>query len=487
MIMAALVLVAFGITPLPRMDEPSPLPDRLNLLVATAGMIVAHPVTGIGFGNFDLYQEQFFLRPKVLTELSTTTREGFWAGGTHNTLLTPAAELGVIAGGLYVILALAQTLGAAWRRPRAATYHSVLESGLPVCAFLVGLTFLVNGAFVELRFSPTANALMWLFVGMAQRQRLASTANAEPSNGHRSPFRAAACAGVAPNHADAASAAPVSGPMAPGKLSVALVGAYPGDPAVIRNGVEAVVVYLAAALQRIEKLTVHVVSADDRIGRAQPVRRGAAVVHYVRPGRRFRNITSDALTKRRMRQKIAALSPDIVHVHNHMASPYVDSCLAPYPTIISVHGLVYEEMKYEGGGFSRVRRLARTRLERRVLRNACEVIAVSEYVKSALEALTDANIAVLENPVADAFFEVGKLRDQRGTSGRPKRILFAGAISRLKNIIGLLDAFARVTPDYPDAQLRIAGGVQDQEYYAESLRHAERSRAGRGQFAGWVS
>lgn len=168
-------LAAGGTNVIPRMDESSPLPDRLNLLIATAGMIAAHPVLGVGFGNFDSYQEEFFLRPQVLANLSTTTRKEFWAGGTHNTLLTPIAELGMAAGGLYLAIVLWGVFRA-WRTPSMAG-GSRLKGGvgeLPMCAFLIGVTFIVNAVFVELRFSLTPHALLWAFIALAQRHRISA-------------------------------------------------------------------------------------------------------------------------------------------------------------------------------------------------------------------------------------------------------------------------------------------------------------------------
>ena len=183
--LAALAIIGAGGDLIPRLNDASTLADRVNLLLVTVGMIAAHPVIGIGFGNFDLYQEQFFLRPQALGDYSATSRAEFWAGGTHNTLLTPLAELGLVAGVLYLGLVLWSVV-TMWRmagsnRPAAET------SGLPMCAALVGVVFLVNALFVELRFTPTPNALFWVMIALAQRRRQSAVRPPEVGRGPRTP------------------------------------------------------------------------------------------------------------------------------------------------------------------------------------------------------------------------------------------------------------------------------------------------------------
>jgi O-antigen ligase len=167
------VIVAGGV-PIPRLGEVAPLADRLTLLSVTAGMITAHPLLGIGFGNFDLVQDAFFLRPQPIGPATAATLREFWAGGTHNTLLTPIAELGVL-GGLYLGVVL-WGVWMTWRAARVATRTGAdggaAVGALATCASLVGVGFLVNALLVELRFTPTPNLLFWSFVAIAEARAL---------------------------------------------------------------------------------------------------------------------------------------------------------------------------------------------------------------------------------------------------------------------------------------------------------------------------
>jgi len=163
------VLFGSGVPLVPRMEEVNPLLDRINLLLVTLGMFVMHPIVGIGFGNFDLYQIEFFRRPTVLGEYAAAVPGGFWAGGTHNTLVTPLAEMGLLAGGLFIALAVGGTIAALVNGYRAGRGEKPgAPVGVSVCAGLAGLAFLVNAVFVELRFTATPNAIFWVLLALAQ-------------------------------------------------------------------------------------------------------------------------------------------------------------------------------------------------------------------------------------------------------------------------------------------------------------------------------
>ncbi len=163
-------VVMFGSLELvPRLKESEPINDRLNLLVATAEMVYAHPLLGVGYGNFGNVMSDYF---EFSHFLSIAFSKGFWEGGSHNTLLTALAELGIVFGSLYAGILGFATLGGVRtylsRRPRLRPD----QAGLLLTATLVGLAFLVNAVTVELRYTLTPNALLWVFAALSQRVHL---------------------------------------------------------------------------------------------------------------------------------------------------------------------------------------------------------------------------------------------------------------------------------------------------------------------------
>ena len=158
-----------------RLNEAGPVTSRIQLFDSTLEMIAAHPLAGVGFVNFDHVQTEYY-DPSVLANLGDTDSSEFWEGGTHNSLLTPMAELGVLIGGLYLFLVV-RVFFAGFRYLRSKQVRSEHRTALVTCAILMGIVFVVNALLVELRFTLTPNALFWVgaaFIERASQHRTAS-------------------------------------------------------------------------------------------------------------------------------------------------------------------------------------------------------------------------------------------------------------------------------------------------------------------------
>jgi len=255
-------------------------------------------------------------------------------------------------------------------------------------------------------------------------------------------------------------------------LSVAIVGAYPPDPSVIGNGVEAVVLNLIEGLRVAPGIRVEVVSSATSIRDEKVVYRDGVPVHFIPSTRRLRNLTFDAMNKGRVRRKVAALKPDILHVHNHALFPYIGLHAPLQPTVTTVHGIVFEEVKYQREARDWLRKPLRRQLERMTLGRCREVIAVSDYVASAIRPLTPGRITVIENPVAERYFSIGAARSSEDrVAGAGPTVLFAGGLMRLKNVLDLIRAVELVRTSIPGIELRVAGAVRDPEYFKAAQQY----------------
>lgn len=162
------ILIAMGAPLIPRMDEESPINDRFDLLVATGEMVLTHPVIGVGYGNFDRLQHSFYEGGKHFGAIAFNKE--FWEGGSHNTLLTPFAEMGVIVGALNIGFLLSRIVaGLRTRVPTpsgALMFHPVL-----ICGSLMFVAFMLNAVFVETRYTATPTLLLWSFAAVVERYR----------------------------------------------------------------------------------------------------------------------------------------------------------------------------------------------------------------------------------------------------------------------------------------------------------------------------
>ena len=160
----------FGATLVPRLGDINPIQDRIKLLSVTLDMISKHYFTGVGFGNFDLLQIKYF-DPRSLIVMKFTEGD-LWAGGTHNTLLTPVAELGIVVGGIFLFLIFRIIFVAIVSVKSYKLRDQDEKRGILVCSLLICLAFFVNALFVELRYTLTPNALFWIFYAVIEKNRL---------------------------------------------------------------------------------------------------------------------------------------------------------------------------------------------------------------------------------------------------------------------------------------------------------------------------
>jgi hypothetical protein len=175
--LVSLARYLFGASIVPRLNEIGPISDRLKLISVTFKMIFQHPIIGIGYGNFDLFQEDFF--DPTAKIVATFTEGNFWSGGTHNTLLTPFAELGILIGGLLLFLILRVVIVGFIYSRNSVIVGKNADSQLVLCSTLICMAFILNAFFVELRYTLTPNALFWVFAGIIESCKFTSKKRAK--------------------------------------------------------------------------------------------------------------------------------------------------------------------------------------------------------------------------------------------------------------------------------------------------------------------
>ena len=243
-------------------------------------------------------------------------------------------------------------------------------------------------------------------------------------------------------------------------LKVLMIGAYPLEPGVIHGGPESatstLVPALAAqdAIDHVAVLRFHHGEASTDYRRVGP----KFEVYYVRTLNRLRLITGYFLYVRKARKLVAALKPDIVHGQGFDRG---DTALKCSPNaVVTVHGLPHAEMRLS----ARMKFRDKLRLKlveavvRRVLRRAKVVISISKYDTQELGRLIQGTPVSIANPTDLEFFALAPSRPSE------PRLLFAGVLTRRKNVVGLLNAFAQVRQAVPGARLIMVGPHPDPDY-----------------------
>jgi glycosyltransferase involved in cell wall biosynthesis len=247
-------------------------------------------------------------------------------------------------------------------------------------------------------------------------------------------------------------------------IRVLMIGAYPDSPDRIDGGVAAAIMYLSQALvarSGIEligariSLTGDETCEDHSLG--WPVAdislgRGSLTTLYRRQKHRL-----GQLTKR--------YEPHVDHGQGADHAGYL-AVGSGRRSVVTVHGLLSQNAKYQTDPANRIRAaLAALFTERRTIRRATDLIAISPYVAGYYRTDIKGRLHDIPNAVAPSFFGVVR-RPERG------RLLYAGRIANGKGLPELLQAVARYRSSI--AKLVLAGATPDSTYGSRLRREAEK-------------
>jgi glycosyltransferase involved in cell wall biosynthesis len=240
-------------------------------------------------------------------------------------------------------------------------------------------------------------------------------------------------------------------------MHVAVVTAFPDDPDSPRGDVEAAAVHLIEALTRLPHLDLDVITLTRDVTSAEVTLWHGARVHRLPYSSRWTLTTALRGGRRAVTELLQKLSPDLVHAHGRFGVLVQHLNM---PRVLTVHGFAHTETTLFEDWRATVQAHVWRFFEGRCWANYRHIIAVSPYIRERLRSVAGAIVYDVENPVSREFF-------QRTTRQRGSVILSAGPISRKKNTLALLEAFALLRGRGIEVELRLAGDVADPAYGRE--------------------
>lgn len=237
-------------------------------------------------------------------------------------------------------------------------------------------------------------------------------------------------------------------------MRIALVGPYssPGYP---KGGVEASFQNLLAGLVSLGDLELDVLTFAQARQPGRDIAPNGFRIHRLAAPTRFHNLTFYRSSRRALARALEEITPQIVHAQDALRHGYV--CLKTVrhaPVVVSVHGISRETRNLLPTRRDRVQAtLAGVAVERYCIRHAQYLLEPTPYPEQYFGREIRGRIVDVGNAVANAPFEL-EPASERG------RILYAGAITRGKRVLDLVEAVSRV----PDASLRLAGRTPDPAY-----------------------
>lgn len=252
-------------------------------------------------------------------------------------------------------------------------------------------------------------------------------------------------------------------------LKVALATMYPLDPSRRSGGLQAVACDLVRGFKTVDDLELHVVHCTKEVDADLVVQDGPVFVHYLHAPRR--RIVPNMLTSVwKLRREFRRIQPDVVNAHmSHYAAAGI---WAGFPTILTIHGIVWREAEiFRQTWFDRFRYRAAMLYDRFAVQRVNRIVAINPYVRREYRAEADPRWMEIPIPIADDYFAVSDRTV-------PGRILCAGTITELKNGLALLQALKLVRERVPEAHVHFAGRIDDVPYLQRMETYAAENGLG---------
>ena len=246
-------------------------------------------------------------------------------------------------------------------------------------------------------------------------------------------------------------------------MRVLLFGPYPRTDEHITGGVMAVVRALAREMAHRPDIEVAVASASS-FG-PETTERAHGITHHrliipPRPRTRWHG---------QIRRKLVAVAqtfqPDIIHAHGtaYYANAALDSGL---PAVITAHGVVYQEAKRSSARDLKAWLAWQydAYVEKKLMQRARRLIAISPYIRQAFAHYPHLQWTDIPNPVDSRFFDINQ-------QPAPARLFVPARVIPRKGVDILLQAFALIAADFPQASLYIAGETSSFSDFVRRCQH----------------
>lgn len=239
-------------------------------------------------------------------------------------------------------------------------------------------------------------------------------------------------------------------------MHIAMVTDFPADPHSIDGGVAGVAKYLADEIVKHPNVKLTIV-----------VPKGAARQTFSEQWENFKVYRAakeglwcflsgtfyDIFTGRQqIKSLLRQINPDIVHFQN--TTFLASNCRLPH--LLTIHGIVERDAMWDNrwGPLRWPKWLLLKLTEEHGRRRVPYIILISKYTRKFLPKKNKIRKTwLIDNPIADSYFDVD-------WQFEPGRLFCCSRIRPLKNILGMIKAFAVIAQRFANAQLRIAGTAE---------------------------
>ena len=264
-------------------------------------------------------------------------------------------------------------------------------------------------------------------------------------------------------------------------MHIAIVTTFDTDRRYISGGVPGVSRYLADELAKRKNVRLTVISPKNVRGKTTCEQWENFTVYNVGKKYPWSFIPGTFyilfIGKRQIKSLLKKINPDIVHFQG--VALQAANCEQPH--VLTIHGIIERDELWgrRWGYFRWLQRLVLKLAEDYGRRRVPNIIIISRYIEHFLRKCTEKLVSeknssrktwFIENPIAESYFKVK-------WNFEPCRIFCCARVVELKNILGMIRAFALIAKQFPNAQLRIAGHTTSQHsYFSECQRAVQETK-----------
>ncbi|MFA8433412.1 MAG: glycosyltransferase family 4 protein [Marinifilaceae bacterium] len=268
-------------------------------------------------------------------------------------------------------------------------------------------------------------------------------------------------------------------------MRILMLTSLPANLDSIKGGVDAVIVNLMNGFELFPDSHLMILSLAKSDHRKTVHHAQNITIEYLPRNRAFGGNLFDFLfySRKIVREIIQKYKPDVIHVQGATPVLFCLRGLNRDNIVITQHGIMEEEIKYQKGVLRKLKFFIKKIVERYYFPAFKNYIFISRYNQRFLERIkrkADYKSALIFNPVNPAFFNVKPHRKFL------KRIMYVGVINRRKNLLSLLHGLRLIKARVQGIKVDVVGGFRDASYQAEILQFIEiNGMQNQVQFRGW--
>jgi glycosyltransferase involved in cell wall biosynthesis len=248
-------------------------------------------------------------------------------------------------------------------------------------------------------------------------------------------------------------------------LKIILFGNLPLDLNKIKGGVESVCLNLLDGFAPFKEVEICFISFEKDIKQISILQYSTnCTIHYLPYKYPKYEILDYILNRKVLKKLIQRIQPDIIHIQGAAPSLLRFFNYSKHNIVVTQHGIMSEEIKYNKGLKKKAKFFFKVLVEKYYFPTFQNLVFISRYNFSLFPATHKHQYAFINNPVNGIFF------NNESILGNSHQLIYIGWISRLKNVLLILNALNLLKNKNINYSLNIVGEFKEDLYKQQVIK-----------------